>query len=66
MLVLTRKVQEKVVIGCGSNRITVTLLSARDGRAQLGIDAPPHVPVHRSEVAERLAAQGREQITSRE
>ena len=52
MLVLTRKVGEEIVID-GNIRITVTAIS--DGRIKLGIAAPRHVRVDRSEVAARIA-----------
>lgn len=48
MLVLSRKVNEKIVIG---DNITLTIVSLEGGKVRLGIDAPPDVPVHRSEVA---------------
>ena len=47
MLVLSRKVGEKVVIdGC----ITVTVLAVDGNKIRLGIDAPPEVRVDREEV----------------
>ena len=47
MLVLTRRVSEKIVIG---DNITVTVLSVRGGQVRLGIDAPACVPVLRREL----------------
>ena len=52
MLVLNRKVDEKIQIG---DNVTITLLSIRGGVARLGIDAPKDVPVHRKEVADKIA-----------
>lgn len=52
MLVLSRKCQEKLVIG---GNITVTILEVRGGRVRLGIDAPADVAVHRLEVILRDA-----------
>ena len=47
MLVLTRKVGEKVVIdGC----ITVTVLAVDGSKIRLGITAPPEVRIDREEV----------------
>ena len=54
MLVLTRKTGQEIVID-GDIRITVT--SCGDGRVKLGIKAPPHIKVDRSEVAARIAAE---------
>jgi carbon storage regulator CsrA len=48
MLVLTRKIGEKVVIG---NGITVTVVRSEDGRVRLGIDAPGDVRILRGELA---------------
>lgn len=47
MLVLTRRVGESVVIG---DDVVVTVLEVRSEGVRLGIDAPRHVRVHRSEV----------------
>jgi carbon storage regulator len=46
MLVLSRRVDEAIRIG----DIRVVVISFRDGKVRLGIDAPPEVPVHREEV----------------
>ena len=47
MLVLSRKVGERVVIGGG---ITVTVVSVQGNKVRLGIEAPPQVPVDREEI----------------
>lgn len=53
MLVVTRKVNEAIVIGDG---IEVRVLRhGRDG-VRLGITAPPHVAVHRQEVYDTIRA----------
>jgi carbon storage regulator len=54
MLVLTRKVGERIVIG---NSILVTILETHGGRIRLGIDAPHEVPVYREEIRERFGGQ---------
>ena len=51
MLVLTRRKNEKIVIGEG---IVVTVVAINGNRVRLGIEAPPEVPVHREEIARRL------------
>ncbi|MGA2259070.1 MAG: carbon storage regulator [Thermoguttaceae bacterium] len=47
MLLLSRKLGEKLVIG---NGITVTVLAVRDDRVKLGFNAPAEVPIHRKEI----------------
>ncbi len=61
MLVLTRKLQESVVVG-GSDHfqriLKVKVLEIRGERVKLGFDIDPDVPVHRLEVWERIRATG--------
>ena len=47
MLVLSRKRDEQIVIG---QDIVVTIVEIRGDKVRLGIEAPPHVSVHRQEV----------------
>lgn len=51
MLVLSRKKNEKIVIG---NNITIMVIEVRGDRVRLGIEAPQDVPIHRSEVADAI------------
>lgn len=59
MLVLTRKVQQTVVVG-GSPAFPITLkvtvLQVVGNRVRLGFVAEADVPVHRQEVWERIRA----------
>lgn len=66
MLILQRRVGEKIIIG--DNEITVQVLSSIDGRVRIGITAPPEMPVHREETAEKIRAQngGRIQVGRRQ
>lgn len=48
MLVLSRKLGEKVVIG---NGITLTVVEVTGNRVRLGIDAPDDVRILRAELA---------------
>jgi carbon storage regulator len=47
MLVLTRRVDEAIMIG---DDIKVTLISIRGAVVRIGIDAPKEIVVHREEV----------------
>jgi len=62
MLVLSRKSQESVVVGGsgGFDRLLkVIVLEIAGGKVKLGFDVDPSVPVHRSEVLERIKTNGR-------
>lgn len=54
MLVLTRKVNQSIVIGDG---IEVVVLEVRGEQVRLGIKAPRDVAVHRKEVFEQILAE---------
>lgn len=51
MLVLTRRIGEKIRIG---DDIVVTLLGERGNQYKVGIEAPRDVPVHREEIWQRI------------
>ena len=51
MLVLTRVVGETIVIG---DDVTVKILAVTELGVRLGIQAPRHIEVHRSEIYRRL------------
>lgn len=50
MLVLSRKLGEKVVIGEGADAVTVVVVDIDRGKIRLGIDAPKDVPIFRQEL----------------
>lgn len=52
MLVLTRKIGEKIVI---DNSITVTITAIDGNKVRIGVTAPPEVTINREEVQRRLA-----------
>ena len=56
MLILSRKLNEQIVIG---DRIVVTVVAIRGGNVRLGIEAPNDVPVHRQEVYQALRKEER-------
>ncbi|MDG2407809.1 MAG: carbon storage regulator [Pirellulales bacterium] len=54
MLVLSRRVGEEIVI---DDTMRVVLLGVQGGRIRLGLSAPPHISIQRSEVRDRIASQ---------
>ena len=58
MLILTRRVGEKLVIG---DDITVAVLGVKGSQVRIGVHAPDHVAVHREEIYERIQAEQAEQ-----
>lgn len=57
MLVLTRKVNEKIVIG---DNIEIVLVDVSKDQVKIGINAPRNVKVHRWEVYEEIKRENRE------
>jgi carbon storage regulator len=51
MLILTRKLDEKINIG---DDITVTLLEIKGTQVKLGIEAPKSIGIHRNEIYEKI------------
>ncbi|MDH3357203.1 MAG: carbon storage regulator CsrA [Desulfobacteraceae bacterium] len=51
MLILTRKLGEKINIG---DDITVTLVEIKGTQVKLGIEAPKTIEIHRQEIYERI------------
>ena len=51
MLIVTRRVGERLIIG---DELTVTILSIKGNQIRIGIDAPREVEVHRQEIYERI------------
>jgi carbon storage regulator len=60
MLILTRKVNETVMIG---NDVTITVLGVNGSQVRIGVSAPKNVAVHREEIYDRIK---REQPSSPE
>ncbi len=54
MLVLSRKVGERILIG---ENISVTVVRITGGGVRLGVEAPPDMAVIRQELKERLDAE---------
>ena len=57
MLILSRKIQQAIVIGGGVRtqpQVTLTVLEIRKGKVKLGFEADPSISIHRSEVRDRI------------
>lgn len=51
MLILTRKLGERITVG---DDIVITLLDIRGSQVKLGIDAPRCIIIHRHEIYEKI------------
>jgi carbon storage regulator len=51
MLVLSRKQNERVIIG---DQVAVTVIEIRGDRVKLGFVGPQEVPIHREEIFNRI------------
>lgn len=51
MLILTRKVGEKITIG---NEIEIAVIEIKGRQVRIGVNAPTDMPVHRQEVFRRI------------
>lgn len=56
MLVLTRRVDESIMIG---DDIRIVVVEVRGEQVKLGIEAPRHIPVHREEVYREIQEENR-------
>jgi carbon storage regulator len=59
MLILTRKLGESITVG---DDIKITFLEAKGKQIKLGIDAPPHIAVHREEVYHLIREQNMQAV----
>lgn len=57
MLILTRRVGEKLVIG---DDVTVTVLGVKGSQVRIGVQAPADVAVHREEIYDRIQVEQEE------
>jgi carbon storage regulator len=54
MLILTRRVGERLMIG---DDVCVTVLGVKGNQVRIGVHAPADVSVHREEIYERIQAE---------
>lgn len=52
MLILTRRLNESLIIG--DKKIKITVLGVKGSQVRLGIEAPKDVSVHREEIQKRI------------
>ncbi|GHV67341.1 carbon storage regulator [Spirochaetia bacterium] len=62
MLILSRKVNEKIMIG---DNISVSIIEIRGDQVRLGVDAPKAVKVFRQEVFDAIKAENKAAAESR-
>jgi len=63
MLVLTRRVNERIMIG---DDIEIVVIRLRDGKVRLGISCPREIPVHRREIWEEIRDAGENPSSNQE
>ena len=61
MLILSRKVNEKIMIG---EDVSVSVIEIRGDQVRLGVDAPKTVKVYRQEVFDAIRAENRAAVES--
>lgn len=58
MLVLTRRIDEEIIIRCPTGEIvTITLMSAFRGQSRIGLHAHKSVQIHRREIWDKIVAE---------
>jgi carbon storage regulator len=61
MLILSRKVNEKIMIG---DDISVSIIEVRGDQVRIGVDAPKNVKVFRQEVFDAIKAENKAAVES--
>jgi carbon storage regulator len=62
MLILSRKVNEKIMIG---DDISVSIIEVRGDQVRIGVDAPKTVKVFRQEVFDAIKAENKAAVESK-
>jgi carbon storage regulator len=58
LLILTRRVNESLVVG---DEVTVTVVAVKGNQVRIGIKAPKDIQVHREEIYNRLQQENTQQ-----
>ena len=61
MLILTRKRNERIMIG---DDVIVTVVSIQGNQVKIGVSAPESVPVHREEIYEKIKQSSNGEVVS--
>jgi carbon storage regulator len=62
MLVLSRKLNEKIVI---DDQIEITIVGIENGKIQLGIDAPKNIEILRKELLDDVKEENKEAVKNK-
>jgi carbon storage regulator len=63
MLVLTRKVDQSIMIG---DQIRIVVVDVRGDQVKIGIDAPRDIMVHRQEVYQEIQAENQRAVLKKQ
>lgn len=62
MLILTRIIGKKIIIGDGEDAIEVVILGVNGCQVRVGVNAPKNVSVHRDEIYQKIQNEKRARI----
>lgn len=63
MLILTRKIGERLLIG---DDVEITVLNIRGTQVKIGVNAPKEVSVHREEIYQKIKQSQRSELSETE
>lgn len=58
MLVLTRKVGERLIVPMPDGEITIQVMGVQGNKIKLGVDAPDSVKIYREEIWDKIVRPG--------